>query len=140
MTGKEQSGDSEAAVRLDSWLWAARFFKTRSLARQAVDGGKVDVNGERSKPSKLIQAGARLTIRKGEDTFDLTVTGLAKRRGPASIARSLFEESADSIERREARRSDARLLRLGLSTPARRPDKRDRKARAELRSRDDAAD
>lgn len=139
--GKDMTSPSdEAPVRLDSWLWAARFFKTRSLARQAVDGGKVDVNGERGKASKLISPGVKLVVRKGEDAIELTVVALAKRRGPASVAQGLYQESDASIERRQARQSEARLLRLGLSAPAGRPDKRDRRARASLRSQADPSD
>lgn len=140
MQNANDSAEPTEPVRLDSWLWAARFFKTRSLARQAVDGGKVEVNGERSKPSRMIQPGTQLTVRKADDTFEVTVVALAKRRGPAKLARSLFTESPESVERREARRSEARMLRLGLSAPARKPDKRERRARANLRDLDGSAD
>lgn len=137
MTVAKSDSDS---VRLDSWLWAARFFKTRSLARDAIEGGKVTVNGARSKPSKLVALGMRLEIRRGEEQFTVAVTGLGKRRGPASVAATLFSESEDSIEAREAARSEARLLRIGLRVPASRPNKRDRRALASLKNRDHSAD
>ncbi len=130
----------DGGVRLDSWLWAARFFKTRSLARDAIEGGKVTVNGARSKPSKQVTIGMTLDVRRGEEQFTVTIAGLAKRRGPASVAAGLYNESSQSIESREAARSEARLLRLGLTVPAGRPSKRDRRALTSLKSRDHDAD
>ncbi|MCR9278292.1 MAG: S4 domain-containing protein [Pseudomonadaceae bacterium] len=132
---KPETPDTEP-VRLDSWLWAARFFKTRSLARDAIEGGKVTVNGARSKPSKLVNVGMQIDVRRGEEQFTVIVTGLAKRRGPASVAATLFAENEASIERREAARSEARLLRLGLRVPQGRPNKRDRRALTSLKSSD----
>lgn len=89
-------------VRLDKWLWAARFFKTRSLAAQAVDGGKVDVNGERAKRARLVQAGDLVTVRRPPFEHHIRVRGLAELRGPARAAAELYEETAESRERREA--------------------------------------
>ncbi len=134
------ANNEETSVRLDSWLWAARFFKTRSLARDAVEGGKVTVDGAKSKPSKLVCIGMTLEIRRGDEQFTVAVTGLAKRRGPASVAATLFEESARSIESRQAARSEARLLRLGLTVPGGRPNKRDRRALTSLKNRNADAD
>jgi ribosome-associated heat shock protein Hsp15 len=87
---------AESAVRLDRWLWAARFFKTRSLATGAVAGGKVHVNGERSKPAKLLRVGDRLRVRVGPYEHDVIVRGLAERRGPARAAAELYEETPES--------------------------------------------
>lgn len=123
--------DAQARVRLDRWLWAARFFKTRGLAKAAVEGGHVEVAGQRAKPAKEIGIGADLTIRKGSEQFDVVVTGTAEQRGPAKTAQTLFEETAASIESREVERSRRRMERAGLKIPAQRPDKR---ARRELRS------
>jgi ribosome-associated heat shock protein Hsp15 len=89
-------------VRLDKWLWAARFFKTRSLAAQAVDGGKVDVNGERAKRARLVQIGELVTVRRPPFEHHFRVRGMAEVRGPARAAAELYEETAESRERREA--------------------------------------
>jgi len=88
-------------VRIDKWLWAARFFKTRSLAAIAVDGGKVQVNAERAKPAKLVKPGDQLSIRSGPYLWDITVVALSERRGPAADAAKLYSESADSRRIRE---------------------------------------
>lgn len=88
------------SVRLDKWLWAARFFKTRSLATDAVAGGKVDVNGERAKPAKPIKPGDEIRLRIGPYEHVLMVRGLGERRGPASVAQTLYEETeASRVER-----------------------------------------
>src|SRR5437899_13035319 len=88
-------------VRIDKWLWAARFFKTRSLATEAVDGGKVDVNGERTKPAKLIKPGDEIRLRVGPYEHIMIVRVLGERRGPASVAQTLYEETPASREARE---------------------------------------
>jgi ribosome-associated heat shock protein Hsp15 len=88
-------------VRLDKWLWAARFFKTRSAAAQAVDGGKVDVNGERGKRARLVQAGETITIRRPPYEHHIVVRGVSEVRGPASVAAMLYEETPASKEARE---------------------------------------
>src|SRR5690348_5308870 len=93
--------DDSDRVRLDKWLWAARFFKTRSAATEAVDGGKVEVNGERAKPAKAIKAGDEVRLRLGPYEHVLIVRDLAERRGPASVAQGLYEETAASREARE---------------------------------------
>jgi ribosome-associated heat shock protein Hsp15 len=90
-----------AGVRLDRWLWAARFYKTRSQASYAVKAGRVDSNGHRAKPSQTVRVGSQLAVRKGPYEFSVTVLGLAERRGSAEIARALFQEDPKSIERRE---------------------------------------
>jgi ribosome-associated heat shock protein Hsp15 len=114
-------------MRLDKWLWAARFFKTRSLAQQAIAAGRVRLNDERIKPAHEIKAGAALAIRIGELDWRVTVKGLSERRGPATEARQLYEESAAARAERE-RRAD--LRRLGAEPAASikgRPTKRDRR-------------
>ncbi|HHH36221.1 MAG TPA: RNA-binding protein [Gammaproteobacteria bacterium] len=115
------------AVRLDKWLWAARFFKTRALAAEAVKGGKVHVNGDRVKPARSVRLDDVLEIRRGETLFTVIVRGLSGRRGPAASARRLYEETADSLTRRRIQEEQRRLQATSTPHPARRPDKRDRR-------------
>ena len=120
-------------VRIDKWLWAARFFKTRSAATDAVTGGHVHVGGERVKPARDVKVGDRLEIRRGQQRFTVVVTGLADRRGPASEAAQLYEETPDSIAERERSREQRRLAKpLGADLSAR-PTKRDRRRLDALR-------
>ena len=114
-------------VRVDKWLWAARFFKTRSLASRAVTGGHVHVNGARVKAARPVQPGDRLLIRRGEMEFTVIVQGLSEKRGPAPVARKLYAETAESIAAREAARDERRLIRAAAARPDRRPDKRQRR-------------
>ena len=114
-------------VRIDKWLWAARFFKTRSLAAQAIDGGRVKLNGERVKPAKDLKPGDELAIRAGELDWVVTVLALSERRGPAAQARLLYAETEASRARREEAVA-ARKLRIGPVREERgRPTKRDRR-------------
>ncbi len=92
---------SRTRVRLDKWLWAARFFKTRSAAAQAVDGGKIDINGERAKRAHLVQPGEIITVRRPPYEHHVVVRGLTDTRGPASVAAMLYEETAASRQARE---------------------------------------
>ena len=94
--------EDATSVRLDSWLWAARFYKTRTLAAEAVDGGKVDLNGDRPKRSRAVKVGDEIALRQGPYHYRLTVTGLADRRGPASVAATLYQEDAASLAARQA--------------------------------------
>jgi ribosome-associated heat shock protein Hsp15 len=120
-------------VRIDKWLWAARFFKTRGAATEAVAGGHVHVDGERVKPARDIKVGDRLEIRRGQARFSVTVTGLAERRGPASAAAALYEEDPESIAARERQREERRLAKpIGADLSAR-PTKRDRRRLDALR-------
>lgn len=112
-------------VRIDKWLWAARFFKTRSLAQAAVRGGHVSVNGHACKPARAVGVGDRLRIVRGEIEFEIVVEGLADKRGPASAAQALYQETPASIEKRESASEQKRLTRR--SAPEGRPDKRDRR-------------
>ena len=97
------------SVRLDKWLWAARMYKTRSLAKQAIDSGHVRYDGERCKVSKNVLVGARLSVRRGSEDFELVVRGLSDQRRGAPQAQSLYEETAASLERREAERLQRKL-------------------------------
>jgi len=114
-------------MRLDKWLWAARFFKTRSLAQAAVAGGKVKVAGERVKPAKEIAAGARIAIRIGELEWEVTVRALSGHRGPADAARKLYEEDEASRARRTAQVADRRAHASVWGERKGRPTKRERR-------------
>ena len=114
-------------VRIDKWLWAARFFKTRSLASKAVDGGKVKLNGERVKPAKDVKPGDELLILVGELEWTVGVTALSERRGPAEAARQLYAESESSQARRMAAIEMRRLQAVPLREEGGRPSKRDRR-------------
>lgn len=116
----------DAALRLDKWLWAARFFKTRALATEAVAGGKVHVNGDRCKPARKVHPGDRVTVHRGQEVVEFEVLGINEQRRPASEARQLYAESATSIARREAE-AERRRQQRGDTGPARRPDKRERR-------------
>jgi ribosome-associated heat shock protein Hsp15 len=112
-------------VRVDVWLWAARFFKTRSMAKQAIDGGKIDLNDVGCKPAKLLRIGDRLKIGRGEERLEVDVLALSDKRGPASTAQTLFRETEASRLVREAAREQRQLV--GATGPAKRPDKQDRR-------------
>lgn len=118
---------SKDGVRIDKWLWAARFFKTRGLAAQAVAGGKVHLGGQRVKPAHQVRVGDTLQVRRGHEEFTIIVQGLSERRGPASAAATLYSETAQSAERRQAMAEQRRIA--GEQRPAihGRPDKRDRR-------------
>jgi len=117
----------ENAVRIDKWLWAARFFKTRALASAAVSGGHVQIGGSRVKASRTLQIGSRLQIRRGEEEFEIDVLTLSERRGPAKEAVLLYAETEESQARREAAREQRKLVGGAMARPEGRPDKRDRK-------------
>lgn len=114
-------------LRIDKWLWASRFYKTRGLANEAVAGGHVHLNGSRVKPSREIKVGDRLEINKSPYTFEITVLGLAAKRGSAKLAQELYEESEDSRQRREALQAQQRIERANNPAPSKRPDKRERR-------------
>jgi len=127
---RPESADPATAgrVRVDKWLWAARFFKTRSLAADAVAAGKVDVNGERVKPAKLLQLGDELRIRLGPYQHVVHVRGLSERRGPASVAVTLYEETAESVAARARLAEQLRMAPAAFVYEEKgRPTKRDRR-------------
>ena len=115
------------SVRIDKWLWAARFFKTRSMATDAVDGGKVRLNGERIKPARGVKIGDRLDIDNGSTEWEVVVDGLSEQRGSASVAQTLYTETQESIARREAKAEQRRFFREPSETIKGRPTKRDRR-------------
>ena len=122
-------------VRLDLWLWAARFFKTRSLAKQAIETGKVDVGGQRAKPARTVRIGDALRVVRGDEVFEIAVAGLSDTRGPASVAQTLYSESDASREARLARgraRHGARDAPRAVRRPRARRHWRPRPARCSL--------
>lgn len=122
---KALESPSSDAMRVDKWLWAARFFKTRSAAKEAIEGGKVHHQGERVKVSKEIRIGMQLTIQQGFDKKTIEIKGLSAQRGPAPVAQQLYEETSDSIARRELLSTQRKLH--NLARPEHRPSKKDRR-------------
>lgn len=125
--GEQDGRAAVAGIRLDVWLWAARFFKTRSLAKQAVETGKVEVGGQRAKASRSVRIGDVLQVSRGEENFQLCVLGLSDSRGPAPLAQALYAESEASRAAREAARAQRLAMRDGFRPPEQRPDKRARR-------------
>lgn len=116
-----------SGIRLDKWLWAARFFKTRSLATDAVSGGKVKLNGAPTKPARDVKPGDRLDIANSETRWTVTVLALSDKRGPASEARLLYEETPESIAAREAEQMRRKFTQEPAADLHGRPTKRDRR-------------
>jgi ribosome-associated heat shock protein Hsp15 len=114
-------------VRIDKWLWAARFFKTRSLARDAIKGGKVQIDGHRVKPGRTLAVGDQLSIRRGEEQFQVTVTDLNDRRLSATLAQGKYVEDPASVVRREAAAAQRKLDQQAQAESQGRPDKRQRR-------------
>lgn len=121
-------------VRLDKWLWAARFFKTRSLATQACDGGKVHVEGQRVKPSIALRVGMRICLRQGCDDKEIIVKVLSEHRGNAVAAQLLYEESMESIAKRELHAVQRQAMRMATPQSDGRPDKKQRRQLFQLKS------
>jgi ribosome-associated heat shock protein Hsp15 len=129
----DESPDPEelrGTLRIDKWLWCARFYKTRSQASAAVGGGLVHVNGERVKPSRAVRVDDRITITRGETRMEIIVTGLPVRRGPATEARKHYTETPESVAARERQRQ---ALRVAAPSPQGRPDKHARRILRGLR-------
>ncbi|HVZ78793.1 MAG TPA: RNA-binding S4 domain-containing protein [Gemmatimonadaceae bacterium] len=127
--------DDTTRVRVDKWLWAARFFKTRSLATEAVSGGKVEVNGERAKPAKLVQVGDTVRVRIAPYDHELVVRGLGERRGSAREAQALYEETEASRAARERLAEQLRMAPAFTYEERGRPTKRDRREMDRMRRR-----
>jgi ribosome-associated heat shock protein Hsp15 len=121
------SDASRAGVRLDAWLWAARFFKTRALAKRAIEAGKVDVDDHAGKPATILRAGEMLRIARAEERFEVVVLALSVQRGPASVAQALYRETDASRAAREAERERRRMEATGYRAPLTKPDKRARR-------------
>lgn len=114
-------------VRLDKWLWAARFFKTRALAKKAIEGGKVHYNGERCKSSKMAETGAMLTLPQGWDELSVEIIALSDQRRGAPEAARLYRETSESIKKREEAAHKRKLLKGSTAAPDHRPNKKDRR-------------
>jgi len=123
-----------ATVRIDKWLWAARFFKTRAAAQQAVEGGKVKLNGERTKPAKDLRVGDRLVIHAGTAAWTIAVASLSDKRGPAAVARTLYEEDEASRAQREEQAALRRYAASPDQERSGRPTKRERRQLERWRS------
>ncbi|PPK52534.1 ribosome-associated heat shock protein Hsp15 [Marinobacter persicus] len=122
--------NNDPKIRLDKWLWAARFYKTRSLAKEAIEGGKVHYNGQRSKPGKVVETGAKLTLRLGWQEKVVIVDALSDKRRGAPEAQKLYHETEDSMKRREELAWQRKTMQAAQLPPARRPTK---KARRDIR-------
>lgn len=128
MNRQAGGGEGEAhSVRLDIWLWATRFFKTRALAKQSIEGGRVEVNGTASKPSRSVRAGDRVQLRRGDECYVIEVIEPSARRGSAPQAQALYREDPDSVTQRLALREQRKLANAGFQAPAGKPDKRARR-------------
>lgn len=127
-------------LRLDKWLWASRFFKTRALARKAIEGGKVHLNGQRTKPSRSVHIGDRLRIQRPDGEYTVDVVALSGQRRPASEARLLYVETAESLASRQLVASERKLQPYHAPHPDRRPNKRDRRRLIALSQRQAKAD
>ena len=122
-----QEQQDKVTVRLDKWLWAARFYKTRALAKDMINGGKVHYNGQRTKSSRNAEAGATLRIRQGHDDREIVILRLSEHRQGASIAQTLYEETPQSITKREFNAEARRLNILNNPAPLQKPDKKQRR-------------
>lgn len=114
-------------IRLDKWLWIARFYKTRSLARDMIDGGKVHYNGQRAKPSKIVEVGAMLVLRQGSDQKTIRILEISEQRRSANEAQRLYQETEESIAKRQKVAEARKLNALTMPHPDRRPDKKERR-------------
>ncbi|MDG6895380.1 ribosome-associated heat shock protein Hsp15 [Volucribacter amazonae] len=120
-----QDNESDNNVRLDKWLWAARFYKTRTLAKEMIDGGKVHYNGQRSKPNKNVEIGAKIRLRQGNDEKEVEVLALSSQRRGAPEAQLLYQETEQSLIQRE-KMALARKMNV-MPHPDRRPNKKERR-------------
>lgn len=132
----EQETDNPGRVRIDKWLWAARFYKTRALSADAIDAGKIEVNGERAKRSRLVQAGDRIRIRIGPYEHLINVRDVSDRRGSAPIAQKLYEEDPESRKAREAMAAHVRAMNANTGYESGRPTKKDRRDIEKLKRRE----
>ena len=132
----DEAMEHPGRVRLDKWLWAARFYKTRGLSADAIDAGKIEVNGERAKRSRLVQAGDRIRIKLGPYEHVILVKGVSEKRGSAPIAQALYEEDPESKKAREVMAAHVRAMNAGTWHDSGRPTKKDRREIERLKRRD----
>lgn len=131
---QKSSSESELSVRLDKWLWAARFYKTRALARDMVQGGKVHYNGQRTKPSKIVELGAQIRLAQGFDEKTVTVMKILDKRQAAPIAQTLYQETQASTEKREANAIARKNNSFFAPHPDKKPDKKQRRELLKMKS------
>ncbi|HUQ47231.1 MAG TPA: S4 domain-containing protein [Gemmatimonadaceae bacterium] len=131
----EDETERPGKVRLDKWLWAARFYKTRALSAEAIAGGKIEINGERAKRSKLVQSGDTMRIRMGPYEHIIDVTGVSSTRGSATIAATLYKETDESRKAREAMALHVRAMNANTGYESGRPTKKDRRDIEKIRRR-----
>lgn len=122
------NNSSSKDVRLDKWLWAARFYKTRSLARQMIDGGKVDYNGVKAKPSRTVEVGAIVKVLQGNVKKEVEILKISDVRGPATVAATLYKETEDSVKNREKQLEQIKMNALLAPHPEEKPNKKERRA------------
>ncbi len=134
-TQQSKNSQDELNVRLDKWLWAARFYKTRSVARDMVQGGKVHYNGQRTKPSKIVEVGAVIKLLQGVDEKVVTIVKVLDKRQSAPIAQTLYQETQASIEKREANAIARKNNSFFAPHPDRKPDKKQRRELLKMKSR-----
>ncbi|NMP28454.1 ribosome-associated heat shock protein Hsp15 [Rahnella sp. SAP-1] len=127
MKGKTQQQD-ETGIRLDKWLWAARFYKTRAMAREMIEGGKVHYNGQRGKPSKLVEPNAEIKLRQGNDERTIVILAITDQRRSAEQAQTLYQETDASVANREKISQARKMNALTMPHPDRRPDKKERRS------------
>ena len=127
MAKHSQMEEEKEAVRLDKWLWAARFYKTRTIAKEMIDGGKVHYNGQRSKPNKIVEVGATLKVRQGSDEKEIVVLALSTQRRGAPEAQRLYRKTEQSLANREKLAIARKMNALSMPHPDRRPDKKERR-------------
>ncbi|BEM45476.1 heat shock protein 15 [Serratia marcescens] len=123
----KEKATRDDAIRLDKWLWAARFYKTRALAREMIDGGKVQYNGQRGKPSKIVELNAELKLRQGNEERTVIVLALTSQRRGANEAQQMYQETEASIANREKMALARKMNALTMPHPDRRPDKKERR-------------
>lgn len=122
------NNSSSKDVRLDKWLWAARFYKTRSLARQMIDGGKVDYNGVKAKPSRTVEVGAIVKVLQGNVRKEVEILKISDVRGPATVAATLYKETENSVKNREKQLEQIKMNALLAPHPEEKPNKKERRA------------
>ncbi len=124
---KKVVSETANSTRIDIWLWAARFYKTRALAKHAIETGKVEIEGQSLKASRMIKSGDELCIKRSQETFVINVTGVSEKRGSASVAQTLYIESEASRSKRETERERRKMENAGYQAPPTKPDKRARR-------------
>ncbi|MFU2059107.1 ribosome-associated heat shock protein Hsp15 [Avibacterium volantium] len=126
-SAKQRDNQEDNEVRLDKWLWAARFYKTRTIAKEMIDGGKVHYNNQRTKPNKTVEVGALIKLRQGNEEKEVQVLALSNQRRGAPETQLLYQETPESIEKREKFAIARKYQALAMPNPERRPNKKERR-------------